>query len=242
MPACRQCGKQNPEGTVFCGYCAASLAGAATPAGTTSAAPRSPVGAQARVLEPEPSAPKHEVKPPPAKVLKPESRLQAARTPPPPPADSKGKGGIEWLPWSELSAGQRAGRASAGVVGLLLIFFFIRGIFRGIAPSNGSASAPQSSEVPMTDGDRKDGIESLCKVFQIYGMPKSEQDASGSAKNAAELFKLAGNQSPERSMFILTTIAGQFRDGTLKASDCAEAGAPIGTAENSDAPNAGPTR
>ena len=95
----------------------------------------------------------------------------------------------------------------------------------------------------MTDGDRRDGIESLCKVFQIYGIPKSEQDATGAAKNAAELFKLAGNQSPERSMFILTTIAGQFRDGTLKAVDCAEAGAPIGSADSSGgSPDSAPTR
>ncbi len=94
----------------------------------------------------------------------------------------------------------------------------------------------------MTEGDRKDGIESLCKVFQIYGIPKNEKDAAGAAKNAAELFKLAGNQSPERSMFILTAIAGEFRAGKLKGTDCAEAGAPIGTVENSVSPNSGPTR
>lgn len=82
----------------------------------------------------------------------------------------------------------------------------------------------------MTDGDRHDGIESLCKVFQIYGIPKNEKDAAGSAKNAAELFKLAGNQSPERTTYILTTIAEEFRSGKLKEPDCAQAGAPIGTA------------
>jgi len=242
MPACRQCGKQNPEGTVFCGYCAASLAAQSKPA-VQSGSPKPSVTAQPKVLEPAPSSPKHEIKPPPAKMLKPEARLQGAYGQSPPPAESKGKA-IEWLPWSELSGGQRAGRAAAGVVGLLLIFFFLRGILRGMGSSTSSASAPQSSEVAMSEGDRKDGIESLCKVFQIYGIPKNEQDASGAAKNAAELFKLAGNQSPERSMFILTTIAGQFRDGTLKAVDCAEAGAPIGTTANSDAPapNSGPTR
>jgi hypothetical protein len=241
MPACRQCGKQNPEGTVFCGYCAASLAAPSTKPAVQSGAPaaKPSIAAQPKVLDPAPSSPKHEVKPPPARMLRPEVRSQP---PPPPPADSKGKA-IEWLPWSELSAGQRAGRAAAAVVGLLLIFFFLRGILRGMGSSNSSASAPQGSEVAMTEGDRKDGIESLCKVFQIYGIPKSEQDATGAAKNAAELFKLAGNQSPERSMFILTTIAGQFRDGTLKAVDCAEAGAPIGTVDSSGgSPDSAPTR
>lgn len=95
----------------------------------------------------------------------------------------------------------------------------------------------------MTDSDRRDGIESLCKVFQIYGLPKNEQDAAGAAKNASELFKLAGNQSPERSLFILTTIVGEFRSGKLKDTDCAEAGAPIATVGNTtDSPNSGPTR
>src|SRR5713226_6733856 len=120
MPACRQCGKQNPEGTAFCGYCAAALASPAKPPGAPQ--PTTLSGGQAKP-PPEPTASilKHEIKPPamPAKVLKPESRLQPGRaqSPPPPPTnDGKGKGvSIEWLPWGELSAGQRAGRAAAGV-------------------------------------------------------------------------------------------------------------------------------
>jgi len=239
MPACRQCGKQNPEGTVFCGYCATPLAAPPSKPAVTSS-PKPPVAAP---IEPAPSPLVHEVRQQaPAKVFKPESRPQPAHSPPPAAGDGKAKSGIEWLPWGELSAGQRAGRAVAGVIVLLLFFFFVRGILRGIGSSDGSASAPQGLAVPMSDSDRRDGIESLCKVFQIYGVPKNEQDAAGSAKNAAELFKLAGNQSPERSMFILTAIAGEFRFGKLKATDCAEAGAPIGTVENTQGPNAEPTR
>jgi hypothetical protein len=99
----------------------------------------------------------------------------------------------------------------------------------------------------MSESDRRDGIESLCKIFQIYGVPKNQQDAIGSAKNAAEMFKLAGNQSPERSRFILTAIAEDFRAGNLTANDCAQAGAPISTAGADNAaapgsPDSGPTR
>jgi len=248
MPACRQCGKQNPEGTAFCGYCAATLASpVATP-------PNPSFGAQTKP-PPEPTASilKHEVKPAavPPKVLKPESRLQPGRaqtSPPPAPGNGKGKGGsIEWLPWGELSAGQRAGRVAAGFVVLILIFFFLRGMLRGIASSNQNSSEQQGSGVSMSEGDRRDGIESLCKVFQIYGIPKNQQDSAGAAKNAAELFKLAGNQSPERSNFILTAIAEEFRSGKLSDNDCAQAGAPISTAGAGNAvvpgsPDAGPTR
>ncbi|HXD90493.1 MAG TPA: hypothetical protein VNU00_05485 [Candidatus Binataceae bacterium] len=204
---------------------------------------------------PEPTASilKHEVKPAavPPKVFKPESRLQPGRaqTPPPtpPPADAKGKGGsIEWLPWGELSGGQRAGRAAAGVVVLILIFFFLRGMLRGVASSNQSTSDQQGA-VAMSDSDRRDGIESLCKIFQIYGIPKNQQDAIGAAKNAAEMFKLAGNQTPERSTFILTAIAEEFRAGKLQGNDCAQAGAPISTAGADNAaapgsPESAPTR
>ncbi len=178
MPACRQCGKQNPEGAAFCGYCAASLV------------PAKPPGS-------------------------------------PSPIDGKSNGGgIELLPWSELSAGQKGGRAAAGVVVLLLIFFFMRGVLRSVGASNQSA-APQSSEGPLTDNDRKDGIASLCKMFQIDGIPKDQKDAVGSAKNAASMFKLGDDQSPERRFFILTRIAGEFSAGKLSDQDCAEVGEPF---------------
>jgi hypothetical protein len=134
------------------------------------------------------------------------------------------------LPWSELSQGQRAGRIVAGVVVLFLIFFFLRGMLHGLMGSSGtSASAPsaEGSNAPITEGDRKDGIESLCKVFQIYGLPKNDSGANEAVHNAVELFKLAGNQSPERSTYILTSIVGDFRSGKLGQADCAQAGAPI---------------
>ena len=95
-------------------------------------------------------------------------------------------------------------------------------------------------DAPITEGDRKDGIESLCKVFQIYGLPKNDSDANEAAHNAAELFKLAGNQSPERSNYILTSIVGDFRSGKLGQADCAKAGAPIPTNSEDSPDNSNP--
>ncbi|MGD1027511.1 hypothetical protein [Candidatus Binatus soli] len=218
MAACRQCGKDNAEGMVFCGYCATPLA---RPTGNPISSP--PI----RGSSPQP--------------FKPEIRTPVIHTPPPPPPSDgdkdKGKGGFELIPWSELSPAQRAGRSIAALVVLLLIFLFVRVLWRGLggATSGTSENAPsaQSSGVPATEGDRKDGIESLCKVFQIYGMPKNDHDATEAAHNAAEFFKLAGNQSPERSAYILTTIVREFRSGKLSQSDCAEAGAPIATTQES---------
>lgn len=113
-----------------------------------------------------------------------------------------------------------------------MIFFFIRGILRGVvAPGGTLAPSVQGSNLPMTEDDRKDGIESLCKVFQIYGIPKNDHDATEAARNAAELFKLSGNQTPERSAYILSTIVLEFRSGKLSQPDCAQAGAPIATTE-----------
>src|SRR5208282_2448257 len=223
MPACRQCGKDNAEGMVFCGYCATPLA---RPAGN----PVSP--------QPKPSG--NPVSSPPIRgsspqLSKPEIRTPVIHTPPPPSDGGKGKGGFELIPWSELSLAQRAGRSIAALVVLLLIFLIVRVVWRGLggATSGTTENAPsaQSSGVPITEGDRKDGIESLCKVFQIYGLPKNDHDATEAAHNAAELFKLAGNQSPERSAYILTTIVREFRSGKLSQSDCAEAGAPITTTQ-----------
>jgi len=226
MPACRQCGKDNPEGTIFCGYCATPLA---RPAGDFIRPQPAPSGDPV-------SSPPIQGSPPQPKVFKPEVRTPVSRAAPPPTNGRKGKGGFELLPWSELSSAQKVGRSVAAVVALFLIFFFIRGILRGIgAPIGTSGAAPsaQSSAAPITEGDRRDGIESLCKVFQIYGIPKSDHDAAEAARNAGELYKLSGNQSPERSAYILSTIAQEFRSGKLSQPDCAEAGAPIATTEES---------
>jgi hypothetical protein len=170
----------------------------------------------------------HEIrKQAPPKVFKLESKVHPAPAWTAPPIGGKSKGvGIELLPWSELSTGQKGGRAVAGVVVLLLIFFFMRGVLSNVGASNQSA-ASQSSEGPLTDNDRKDGIASLCKVFQIYGIPEDQKNAVGSAKNAASMFKLGDDQSPERSVFILTMIAGEFSAGKLSDQDCAEVGEPL---------------
>jgi len=220
MPACRQCGRENPEGMAFCGYCATALA---RPAGAAASPAPTPTG------DPASSPPTREARSPQTnKPFKPEVRT--------PSSAGKGKVGFELIPWSELSPAQRAGRSVAAVVLLFLVFFFIRGIIRGLGGMSGtSENAPsaKSTGAPITEGDRKDGIGSLCKVFQIYGLPKNDHDATEAARNAAELFKLAGNQSPQRSEYILITIAQEFRSGKLSQRDCADAGAPIGTAEGS---------
>jgi zinc-ribbon domain len=226
MPACRQCGKENPEGTAFCGYCATPLA---KPTGDPTSPPPKPTGNPA-------SSPPTRGSSPQPKPFKPEIRTPVIRTSTPTPSgDTKGKGGFELIPWSELSSAQRAGRSIAALVVLLLFFFLLRGILHGIGGSRGTGdNAPATgSHAPITQGDRKDGIDSLCKVFQIYGLPKSDHDATEAARNAAELFKLAGNQSPERSAYILTTIADEFQHGKLGQADCAEAGEPLPTSEAS---------
>ena len=214
MPACGQCGKDNPEGTVFCGYCAAPLMSEPKPAGRTIVAP------QIRGGSPPPASP--------AKPPKPEIRTPAFQTSAPSVA-SKGKRGFELLPWSELSSGQRAGRVGAGAIALFLILFFARGILHSLIGSNASGSAPPAdgANLPIAEGDRKDGIESLCKVFQIYGLPKNDSGATEAVHNAVPLFKLADNQSPERSRYVLTSIVGEFRGGKLGEADCAQAGAPL---------------
>ena len=220
MPACRQCGRENPEGMAFCGYCATPLA---RPAGGGASPTPKPSG------EPAPSAPAREARPPLLnKPFKPEVHT--------PPGSGKANVGFELIPWSELTPTQRAGRSVALAALLFMFFFFIRGIIRGLGDMRGTnANAPSapSAGAPITGGDRKDGIGSLCKVFQIYGMPKNDHDATEAARNAAELFKLAGNQSPQRSEYILITIAQEFRSGKLTQHDCEVAGAPIGTAEGS---------
>jgi hypothetical protein len=221
MPACDQCGKDNPAGTAFCGYCATPLTpsndpGSSKPGGRQIVTPQIRGGSA-----------------PPPKPSKPEIRTPTFNTATSSGAagKGKGKGGFELLPWSELSSSQRAGRVAAIAVVLFLILFFLRTILRSLGGRGTIEPAPsaQGSGAPITEGDRKDGIESLCKVFQIYGLPKSDHDAADAAHNASELFKLAGNQSPERSSYILNTIVADFRSGKLGQSDCAEAGAPVPT-------------
>jgi hypothetical protein len=126
---------------------------------------------------------------------------------------------------------------------LFLIVFFLRGMLRGLTGGHGTiepASSAQGSGAPITEGDRKDGIESLCKVFQIYGLPKNDHDATDAAHNAEELFKLAGNQSLDRSNYILTSIVGEFRSGKLGQADCANAGAPVPTNAEESPDNSSP--
>jgi hypothetical protein len=223
MPACGQCGKDNPEGTAFCGYCATPLA---RPASDPSSQSSKPGGKP--IVSPQIRGGSSSSQP---KPFKPEIRTPTFHTPPPSGGD-RGSGGFELLPWSELSPGQRAGRVVAALVVVFLIFFFLRGMLRsliGSRSSSESATVAQGANAPITDGDRRDGIESLCKVFQIYGLPKNDSGATEAVHNAAELFKLAGNQSPERSTYILTSIVGEFRAGKLGETDCAQAGAPIPT-------------
>ncbi len=238
MPACGQCGKDNPEGTAFCGYCATPLmkpevdpfAQSSKPGGRPIVAPQIRGGS--------PPAP-----PPPPKPFKPETRAPISSSGGGSVGGGKkGKGGFELLPWSELSAGQRAGRVGAGAIVLFLIFFFLRGMLHSVGGSGASVPAPSAdgSNAPITDGDRKDGIESLCKVFQIYGLPKNDSGANEAVHNAVELFKLAGNQSPERSTYILTSIVGDFRSGKLGQADCAQAGAPIPTTPSDSQDNSSP--
>src|ERR1039457_444338 len=127
MPACRQCGKDNAEGMVFCGYCATPLA---RPTGNHASSP--PI----RGLSPQP------------KPFKPEFRSPVIHTPTAaPPSDGgeeKATGGFQWIPWSEISPAQRAGRAIAAGIVLLLILFLVRGMLRSLggATSGSSANGP----------------------------------------------------------------------------------------------------
>jgi hypothetical protein len=235
MPACGHCGNDNPEGTAFCGYCATPLRTPASAPGPSS----STAGGKPIV------APQIRGGSPPPQPSRPEIRTPTFATPSSSGGGGKGKGGggFELLPWSELSSGQKAGRLLAAAVLLFLIFFFLRGMLRGLTGGSGTnepAPSAQGSGAPITEGDRKDGIESLCKVFQIYGLPKNDHDATDAAHNAAELFKLAGDQSPERSNYILTTIVAEFRSGKLGEADCTNAGAPVPTNSEESPDNSNP--
>jgi hypothetical protein len=209
---------------------------ATDPAGQSSKPGGRPIVApQIRGGSPPPTSPPSSPRP-----FKPETRTPTSSSSG--GGGKKGKGGFELLPWSELSSGQRAGRVAAGAIVLFLILFFLRGMLRSVGGSGASVPAisADGSNAPITDGDRKDGIESLCKVFQIYGLPKNDSGANEAVHNGVELFKLAGNQSPERSTYILTSIVGDFRNGKLGQADCAQAGVPIATNPTDTPDNSSP--
>lgn len=137
--------------------------------------------------------------------------------------------GIELIPWSELTPGQKAGRGAVIAVVLIVVLAGLRGI-GGMFSNRGASrtpAEPSADTAVLSASDRSDGIQSLCRVFQIYGIPKSDADADAAAKNAAELFKLSGNQSPARSAVILDQIAREFADKKLTGSDCSAIGQPV---------------
>jgi hypothetical protein len=137
--------------------------------------------------------------------------------------------GIELIPWSELSPGQKAGRGAVVVVIVIIVLAALRGV-GGMFSSRGGVQGPSEAsqnEAVLSSSDRNDGLQSLCRVFQIYGIPKTDSDADAAAKNAAELFKLAGNESPARSAVILGQMAHEFSAKKLTANDCAAAGQPV---------------
>jgi hypothetical protein len=221
MPACGQCGSENPENAVTCSHCGEALI---TSAAKTLSNPASTV------------QPLREIKVSQSKPAKPGFRLTPVAQPTP---GQKVKSGVEWIPWSQLSPGQRMGRAGAYFIAFFLLYFLGRYVVQSVRGSGLRANSPvsESSQVALTEGDRRDGIESLCKVFQIYGIPKNDKDASEATHNAGELFKLAGNQAPDRSSFILTSVMKDFREGKLKAADCSQAGVPLSASDgNNDTP------
>ncbi|MHB8381929.1 MAG: hypothetical protein ACYDC3_06260 [Candidatus Binataceae bacterium] len=137
--------------------------------------------------------------------------------------------GIELIPWSELTPSQKAGRGAVIGVVLIVVLAALRGIGGMFSGRDGAQapSAPNADSAVLSASDRSDGLQSLCRVFQIYGIPKSDSDADAAAKNAAELFKLSGNQSPTRSAVILDRVARDFAAKKLTASDCAAIGQPV---------------
>jgi hypothetical protein len=139
---------------------------------------------------------------------------------------SKG-GGIQWIPWGELSGGQKAGRLMLILLVALVFLWLIRAALQAVGPMMKSSAPTDENQAALSEQDRKDGIVSLCKVFQIYGMPKNENDASAAARNAAELFKLAGTRTADRSLYIFDSIALEFSSKKLTAADCAAAGEPL---------------
>ncbi|MDO8431689.1 MAG: hypothetical protein Q7S58_04680 [Candidatus Binatus sp.] len=207
MPACRQCGKENPAGTTVCSYCATPIS-----ADSKGAAQQETPPQVHKVVFTPPAA---------AKPIKRATPIQAGRA-------AKSSGGIEWIPWSEMSAGQKAGRATAILLALLMILFLLR-MFLGGAKSSIKtmiSASPQPSESPLTDADRADGLVSICQTVKIYGIPKDDNEAADVARHSEDLFKLPGNRNFERSIFILTTLAREFQSGALTMSACPQQSTP----------------
>lgn len=218
MPTCRECGKPNPEGTTFCGSCGKSLAG-------DHKAPLSKAAQPASVGTPRQAR---------------SSRLSQPVFRPPlqSPPLSSGRRGIERIPPSALGSSHLLGRAIAALAVVIVLLVLTRGLLTllssgGGAPATGQPAA-QSQNTALTDADRKNGVVSLCKVFQIYGVPKDDREAISAARNATELFKLAGNQTTDGSLYILDTLAREFSSGKLKGQDCTTAGEPLPTTPTSE--------
>ena len=134
------------------------------------------------------------------------------------------------MPWSALTPAQKAGRAAVILVIVIVVLAALRGVAGMLPGRGGSVQSPAGvaqTEVVLSDADRKDGLQSLCRVFQIYGIPKSDAEADAAAKNAAALFKLGSNQPTERSAVILDRVAHEFSAKQLTAADCAAAGQPV---------------
>ncbi len=95
MPACAQCGKQNPEGNVFCGSCGIPLAGGGA-LGDAQASHQRMGGSAPRPFTPsaEPSHLRRD----------PERRKR-----------------IEWIPWNHLTVGQKIGRSILLMMVLIVV-------------------------------------------------------------------------------------------------------------------------
>ncbi len=200
MPACGQCGRDNPEGTAFCGYCGYPLA---KPAGKPSSSQLkpgvNPVSLPSAKPPPPPPAP------PPKMLRKPEVRMQTFATPP--PADEgKSKGGFEWIPWSELSPGQRAGRSVAVVVAVLVILFFLRGMLRGVVGGGTAGTAPRT-ECERSDRRRSQrrhrvvvqGISDLRLAQERQGCGRSREQRGGVVQTERQSVARTQRIHPERS-------------------------------------------
>ena len=132
------------------------------------------------------------------------------------------RGAIEWIAWNELTRGQKAGRAFAIFIALLLIGTILRLAIGRIGSSfgPGTVASPEPSQSPLTAEERADGLASLCPTVGIYGIPQNDKDAVEVAQHADDLFKLPGDRPRERVMYILTRLAHEFQSGALKPSDC----------------------